>query len=198
MKVILDQQIISNLSKVSPSAEGSLLVNHKQQSDAQIDYLTDNLADILEKVQPSNRRLLETGTNKGFFSYIIKTVVPDVSIVTFGIDSWSRAAVNILNDHFDPYIEFHLGDSRHTLTKYAQASSDQFAAAWIDGGHAYDVCMSDLKNAQTLKIPHLFVDDYKRLVRKAVDDFINASEYILVDVSDDNRGIAHLYCEYTK
>ena len=68
--------------------------------------------------------------------------------------------------------------------------------AWIDGGHSFETCISDLINCARLKIFTIAIDDYKWVgdVKKAVDEFIEKYDYAIENISNfaDYRGIVHL------
>jgi len=182
--------ILSKLNRVSPSREGSLFNQLADvDADTQTSFLEDKINIAMSSKNASNL-ILETGTNKCHFSLFVKKCFNNINIVTFGKDTWSQNAVDILNHEFGNYIEFQLGDSQVTLSNYTPDHPIQFA--WIDGGHAHTICMSDLINCDRLEIPFICVDDYNNLVNQPVDSFCNDYNYNLEEISTDPRGIAFL------
>lgn len=178
------EEIMNNLNNSFVQNEGSTFQNKKEQTIIQTSFLTDILTSINPKV------VLETGTHKANFDYFCKLILPEVKIITFGNNVKSQICVDYLNKIFEPYILFVLGDSTVTLSKYNTNNPIDFA--WVDGGHTYNVCLSDLKNCARLKIPNICVDDYNRLVKSPVTDFINSTNYKIKSVSTDIRGIVYL------
>ena len=115
--------------------------------------------------------VLEIGTNLGCFSVLLNN-----------------------------FIEFIHGDSRITFSEY-DSKDKEIDFAWIDGGHAFDVCLSDLINCDRLNIENIFVDDYgyptdqdnyTESVRLAVNEFCDTHQYNIVDFEDNGRNIVYL------
>ena len=168
------------------------------------------LAMCLKAVSP--RTILEVGTNEGLFCYFAKLVLPNVRIVTFDNNEScnSAEAVALLHQYFgSPYIKFIEGDSKETLTSFAESRAKTLEApaiefAWIDGSHATVDVLSDLRNCAKIQISNLFLDDFKLLIGSdltklhftvsvAIKQFLQENnDYIFISVSDDSRGIAHI------
>jgi len=153
------------------------------------------LASIIKQINA--KRILETGTHTAMFCYMVYLCDSSISIDTFGDIAVSQENVNILNQKFGEYIKYHLGDSRITLKSFSPECKIDFA--WIDGGHSFEVCMSDLLNCYRLGIPSIAVDDYKwengvNDVKRAVDEFIEKYNYSISGISNlaDYRGIVYL------
>jgi hypothetical protein len=186
----LDHDVIRALSNTIPdNYEGCLL---DQPYDLRVRSQVNFIASILEEAHP--KRILETGTHKAMFCYIVHLYDDSARIDTFGNLDESRRSVDVLNKRYGEYIRYHLGDSRNTLAQFSPAYPVDFA--WIDGGHSYEVCKSDLFHCDRLQIPHIAIDDYKWIeeVKRAVHDFVGEGRYSLVSISDvlDYRGIAYL------
>ena len=178
------EEVMSKLLDTFIQNEGSTFQNKREETILQTEFLSK----ILTEINPVF--VLETGTHKANFDYFCKLVLPNVQIVTFGNNKKSQECVEYLNKLFGTYIKFILGDSKITLLTCESNAPIDFA--WIDGGHDYKTCMSDLLNCSRLNIEHICVDDYNRLVNKPVSDFIDTNNYELVSVSSDIRGIAYL------
>ena len=102
------------------------------------------------------RLILETGTNKGFFSYLLSLICRDVVIYTFDTDPRSARAVELINSRQNNIRAiFTVGDTRQTLQTFNVPA--QFA--WIDGGHSEDIPINDLTNCLRLRIQHVAIDD---------------------------------------
>lgn len=178
------KDIMNRLNGMFVQIEGSTFQNAKEQTIIQTTFIGDILNSISPKV------IIETGTHKANFDYFVKLICPEIEIITFGNNAQSQDCVNLLNNEFGKYISFILGDSTKTFSAFTTTKNIDFA--WVDGGHSYKICMSDLKNCERLNIPHICVDDYNRLVKKPVTDFVQNSDYKLIKISTDIRGIAYL------
>ena len=161
----------------------------------------EQLSFIAKAVQNKNiNYVLETGTESGLFCYFIKCLLPDVQVITFGMngvdDNRAQKCTDFLNTQFNNYIKFIEGDSKITLTSLT--SGPQINFAWIDGGHDIPTLTADLNNCKRLNIPAICVDDYYMIhdiVQPVIADFIaNNPEYKISAISDkiDDRGICLL------
>lgn len=187
---LIDKSTVNDLNMVrTPGWEGCLF---DEMDSLRVRTQVNFIASIIKK--SNAKRALETGTHKAMFCYLLYLCDNAMSVDTFGNLAQSQIAVDILNKKFGQFIKYHLGDSRQTLGEFDPQYRIDFA--WVDGGHNYDVCLSDLNNCARLKIPHLAVDDYKwnADVKKAVGEFVNSCGYELVDISNpaDYRGIVYL------
>ena len=178
------EDVMKELNMTFVQDEGSTFQNKREQTIIQTAFLAEILTNINAKF------VLETGTHKANFDYFCKLILPDVQIVTFGNNAKSQICVDYLNNLFGRYIAFIQGDTNITFPKCDTSRPIDFA--WVDGGHNYKTCMSDLTNCARLKIPNICVDDYNRLVKLPVSDFIEREGYKLKSVSTDIRGIAYL------
>jgi hypothetical protein len=150
--------------------------------------------------------VLETGTESGLFCYLIKCLIPDVKVFTFGLngstdfgenDERGRKCTDFLNSKFGNYITFIEGDSKKTLTSFT--CHDKIDLAWIDGGHDIETLTSDLNNCARLNIPNICVDDYYMIadiIQPCVKDFINLNRMYEISSTSlegvDDRGICQL------
>lgn len=178
------EAVMNTLNNMFVQIEGSTFQNKREETIIQTSFIADILLGIGAKF------ILETGTHKANFDYFCKLILPDVKIVTFGNNAKSKDCVDYLNGLFGTYITFFLGDTKLTLPKCQTGHQIDFA--WVDGGHDYNTCMSDLINCSRLNIPNICVDDYNRLVKRPVTDFIQKTHYELISTSSDDRGIAYL------
>tara|TARA_Y100001937_G_scaffold17704_1_gene24454 strand:- start:2980 stop:3588 length:609 start_codon:yes stop_codon:yes gene_type:complete len=174
------------------SSEGNLLL-HGLNADVsnkkiQVDFLTKYLKEI------NPEYVLETGTNLGCFSVLVKTVLPTAKVITFGIDNFSLTAVNVINKFYeDDFIEFILGDSMQTLTSFQNTTGKKIDFAWVDGLHSYEGAYSDLMNCGRLKIKNIFIDDVSLpQIKDAISDFQTTYSYEIIDVSKCIQNIAFL------
>ncbi len=191
----VDPQVVNDLMSfcdIPAWGAGALLYNPNVYS---INKQQEFLGGILDQIKPSY--VLETGTESGMFDYFVKVVVPYVKVVTFGMDQSAdhRATkcVDYLNNRFGNYIEYIIGDSEVTLSKFYPREAITFA--WVDGGHERETPYIDLRNCARLRIPHICVDDYNEQpnVRNAVERFLKDSpQYEIIGTTDEIRGICYL------
>lgn len=120
-------------------------------------------------------RVVETGTAKGFFGYLLGVLrgrecdVCPLELLTFDGDARTLESARILasNTGMALRVRHVLGDTRATLGTVDLAG---VGMAWIDGGHDEDVAGSDLRCLAAAGVPYILLDD-SRLdsVRAAVD-----------------------------
>jgi len=190
-----DYEFIERLHAIDVSLDGSTFYYDSGDVSGDLDSMRVQVlshVQVLEEVKP--KRILEIGTHKAQYCYLAKKVLPEVQIVTFGIDSPSQTCVDMVNEYYgENFIDFHCGDSVEILSEYT--TDKQFDLAWVDGGHSYDVASSDLANCARLGIDTILLDDtrtYPDRVGRAMVDFISKYGYNLISTSDDCRGIAWL------
>ena len=186
----LDIEIVNKLNNTIPlNPEGCLL---DRVNDLRTRTQVNFLLSILKQINAKS--VLEIGTHKAMFCYVVHLYDNSIAIDTFSNLPESQKAVNILNGKYGEYIHYHLGDSRQSLKDFSPNYQIDFA--WVECGHYYEVCMSDLVNCNRLKILNIAVDDYKwsNDVKKAVDEFVEKYNYLITGISNliDYRGIVHL------
>ena len=190
-----DYEFIEKLHAIDVSLDGSTFYYDSGDVSGDLDSMRVQVlshVQVLEEVKP--KRILEIGTHKAQYCYLAKKVLPEVQIVTFGIDAPSQTCVDMVNEYYgENFVDFHCGDSVEILSEYT--TDKQFDLAWVDGGHSYDVASSDLANCARLGITTILLDDtrtYPDRVGRAMVDFSRKYGYNLVSTSDDCRGIAWL------
>lgn len=188
-RAVIDPAIIKELNETMPGCgEGGLLDMMDLRARTQINFLASALK------RTNAKRILETGTHKAMFCYLAHLCNESVTIDTFGNRPESQKAADILNQRYNNFITFHFGDSRQTLSAFSPDYRIDFA--WVDGGHSFEVCYSDLVNCARLKIPDIAIDDYRldASVKNAVDTFIKEYGYSISAASNilDCRGVVRL------
>lgn len=188
-----DYEFIDKLHAIDVSLDGSTFYYDSGDVSGDLDSMRVQVlshVQVLSELKP--KRILEVGTHKAQYCYLAKKVLPEVQIVTFGIDAPSQTCVDMVNEYYgENFIEFHCGDSVEVLSNYKTRKT--FDLAWVDGGHSYEVALSDLENCARLKIKTILLDDtrtYPDRVGRAMIDFNEKNGYNLVSTSDDCRGIA--------
>jgi hypothetical protein len=140
--------------------------------------------------------ILETGTNKANFVFLVKSILPKCTIHTFDLHEWCQYKVDAVKEYFKADdIYFYKGDTTQTL-KDSKLKNISFELAYVDGGHSYSVALSDLIHCANLNIKYIMVDDYNMLpeVKSAVDDFCKNNSYKIIDhcLQNNSRGIVLL------
>lgn len=159
-----------SLCQVFESPDGNLL---EQTEDRLAEAQTEFLRWALHEAQPSV--IIETGTNKGLFSYFVSLVARGVTIHTFDRDPRAGEAVELVNrSQQNVRCVFHDGDTRQTLGDFGVAAE----FAWIDGGHDADIPLSDLMACYRLRVPYVAADDTAYpTVREAVEYLTRHTPY---------------------
>lgn len=182
---------INELIKLNDTTEGSLFYNGNHEGcNAQLSFIYY----VINKIKPKS--IIEIGTHQALFDYYILTICNSiVKITTFDINPQSLFCVQKVNDYFNSdKVDFIFGNSIKTFENYTQSAD----LIWIDGGHKYETCLFDLKNAHRLKISNIMVDDYRDknddCVKKAVEYFVKNGYYEYIAESNliDDRGIVYL------
>lgn len=170
--------------------EGNLLIKNDSDHEVQLKFLESHI----KKIKP--KLVLETGTNSGCFSVVLKLVNNDSKIITFGIDSWSKDTTDFINDKFGNFITFIHGDSKITLSEFT--TEDTIDMAWVDGDHSYNGALTDLRNCKRLKIKHIFIDDVNLSaeILNAVDTFCEENNISYTEKTNDTRGIIYMKCDW--
>jgi hypothetical protein len=189
-----NKEIANMLMKVSDASEGSLLNNTNPCVKLQVELIERTL----DRLRP--QYIIETGTNKAFFSFICLSFLDkfdqSVTIETFDMADFSLKATTIVNDHFKRHkVIFHQGNSLETLTSFNPIK--QVDLFFVDGGHSYEVAVSDMRNAVRMNSPLILIDDTGgEGVAKAID-YELMGKYQMVDGterSDDRR--MRLYAKF--
>jgi predicted O-methyltransferase YrrM len=173
------------------SAEGNLLeVTDDQTATAQV----ETLRWAIQRAAP--RVLLETGTNKGYFGFLLTHITRDVTLHTFDGDPRCAGQIRILNEGQPGVrVRFTLGDTKQTLAAFTEPD---IGFAWIDGGHDEATAASDIGHAMRLGVPLIAIDDTLIMseTARAVDAALAANPgYQRLEhpfAAADSRGIALL------
>jgi predicted O-methyltransferase YrrM len=185
------QELFRRLAGTYDTVEGNLL----ERADAlTTEAQLEALRYALHQARP--RRVLETGTNKSLFGYVLAHLVHDVDLYTFDGDPRCAAGVALLNaGQANVRAHFTLGDTKQTLPAFDAAG---LGFAWIDGGHDEATALSDLREAMRLAVPLIAVDDVRTMpeVARAVAAALRANPaYQSLDnpyYQHDSRGIVLL------
>jgi predicted O-methyltransferase YrrM len=115
------------------------------------------------------RVVLETGTGKSFFGYLLSHLARDITLHTFDGDPRAARGVELLNAAQSAvrsvFIE---GDTKETFRDFVGGEID---LAWIDGGNDEATALSDLRHAARLGASLVIIDDARAMpeVASAVD-----------------------------
>jgi hypothetical protein len=161
------------LCQIGNTGDGNLLeLTDDRTAEAQTEFLRWALLLADPKV------VIETGTDKGLFGYLLSLVLRQVELHTFDIRPEAVRAVDLLNKGQSQLTSFfYEGDSRATLPRFLGAA--QFA--WLDGSHETDVLLSDFLQCYRMAVPFVAVDDgaYPS-VRMALRYILDHTPYAIV------------------
>lgn len=155
LKSQVSYKVLCNLQY---SFEGNLLeMTDTVTASAQIEFFQY----ILDQIQPN--AILETGTNKGFFAYLLSHILKKpATLYTFDLNPSSREVVRYLNNAQDRVmIQFFEGDTKLTLPSFNVSG---IGFAWVDGGHDAPTTYNDVMNCIRLGIPYIAIDDTKLIL----------------------------------
>ena len=140
----------------------------------------------LEKFKPE--RVLEFGTHKAEYGYLLKTFHPEVKeLVTVCQLPESKQCTDLVNEYFqENFIQFIEG--RIPEVWETVSLEGKFNLGWLDAGHCYDLALGDLRKMKELDIPVILMDDSDmESVQLAMKTFLEESpEYQL---QEDTAGI---------
>jgi predicted O-methyltransferase YrrM len=186
-----EQELFQQLAGSYDTVEGNLLERADEHTTAaQIEALryAINLA------RPQG--ILETGTGKSMFGYVLSHLTQGVTLYTFDGDPRCVTGVELLNTaQTNVRIVLTLGDTKQTLQALDIQDLD---LAWIDGGHDETTALSDIRHTMRLGIPLIALDDTRTTpeVACAIDCALHAHpEYVRLAnpfYAHDARGIAFL------
>lgn len=192
-----DYEFLSSLEAMFEHSEGGLF--NWTTAENMVHQLNFHKK-YLKEINP--KYILEVGTFKGFYPYVVKKELPEVKIYTFGINEESQLCVDAINELYnEEFITFFPGDSKKTLTDFDNPEDIPFDMAWVDGGHTYDCAISDLTNCAQLGIENILLDDCDMGdVARAVNEFTNTVfsngekdySYSIEEISPHERRITYL------
>jgi hypothetical protein len=177
------------LCRVPATDDGNLLEHTDDKiAEAQTEFLRWALQLARPKV------LLETGTQKALFGYVVSLLLRDVVLHTLDCHPGAAQAVSVLNaGQGNVTCVLHAGDSRVTFPGLSVPA----AFAWLDGSTQHEIVLSDLLQCYRLRVPYVAVDDTAYLsVRKAVDYTLDHFPYAIIENpfrENDRRGAMLLH-----
>lgn len=161
------QELFRQLAATYDTVEGNMLERADPRTTA---AQVEAVRYALRLARP--RAVLETGTNKSLFGYVLSQLARDVTLHTFDGDPRAAAGVELLNagqSHVRSV--FTLGDTKQTL---AELDAEGIGFAWIDGGHDEATATSDLLHAARLSVPLIACDDARTMpeVGRAIEQLL--------------------------
>jgi predicted O-methyltransferase YrrM len=186
-----DQELYYQLANSYDTVEGNLL----ERADARtIAAQIEALQYAIRLAQP--RSVLETGTGKSMFGYILSHLVHGATLYTFDGDPRCAPGVALLNaaqTNVQAVVTF--GDTKQTLPTFNVSG---IGLAWIDGGHDEATVLNDIQQAIRLDISLIAIDDARAMpaVASAINQALNVySTYVRLAnpfYDYDARGIMFL------
>jgi predicted O-methyltransferase YrrM len=186
-----EQELFQQLAGSYDTVEGNLLERADERTTAaQIEALRY----ALNLARP--RSMLETGTGKSMFGYLLSHLTQGVTLYTFDGDPRCVTGVELLNAaQTNVRVVFTLGNTQQTLQTF---DIHGLGFAWIDGGHDKVTALNDIRQAMRLGIPLIAIDDALTMpeVEKAIDCALHTHpEYVHLAnpfFAHDARGIVFL------
>lgn len=140
-------------------------------------YVTlEQKAEFIQELQKlsSVKKILEIGFNAGHSSELFLSTTKCEKLVSFDINihPYVKTGVEFMKKKFGDRFTWIEGDSRIQVPLYAKSHRDEkFDLIFIDGGHSFECCYSDIWNCSFLAHEEtiLWIDDYGGAVKAAVD-----------------------------
>ncbi len=158
------QELFHQLAATYETVEGNLLERAGARTTAaQIEAVRY----ALRLARPT--AVLETGTNKSLFGYVLSQLARGLTLYTFDNDSRAARGVAILDAaQSNLRSDFALGDTKQTLADF---NVEGIGLAWIDGGRDEATALDDLRHAARLRVPLVAIDDARTMpeVARAVE-----------------------------
>ena len=173
-----------NGGMIDGRTEGNL-----QNSNKGVNYMSQ----ILQEVKP--KRLLETGTNYGSFSYIVYENLDEFELLTCDIVADSQKCVDFINTNYNKQnVKFTNKSSLDYLQELVD-NNEKFDLVWLDSKHTYDHLIEEMKLVKQMDIPYILIDDFSwvRGIQLAIFDFLKENEdYKFYSYSNNNTQIGSI------
>jgi predicted O-methyltransferase YrrM len=142
-------------------------------------------ADIIEKTKATS--ILEIGFNIGYSSAIwLEQGITTMCIIDINTHSDTEAAIKATKEYYlDKQIMWLLADS--TSTEAKNWTIPKIDLAFIDGGHTYDVCLSDTLLSISKGAEWLVYDD-------VIENHKNGIWSVLTELEEANK--IEIVCSY--
>lgn len=146
-------------------------------------------AEFIDSLQnrPQIKKILEIGFNAGHSAQAFLTSPYCEKLVSFDLNEhpYTKVGVEYMQSKYGNKFEFIIGDSRLQIPLYASSHvSEKFDLIFIDGGHTFECCSSDIRNCKKLahKDTLVWIDDYNiGEVKKAIDTCVEKGLISLLD-----------------
>lgn len=186
-----EQALFHRLAGAYETVEGTLLERADEPTAAaQIEALRY----AISLARPQS--ILETGTGKSMFGYLLSHLTHGTTLYTFDGDPRCVTGVELLNAaQTNVQAVLTLGDTKQTLPA---CDVKDLGFAWIDGGHDEATALSDIAQAMRLGVPLLAIDDARTMpeVASAIERALHMHlEYVRLAnpfYNHDARGIVFL------
>lgn len=145
---------------------------------------------------PHMKKVVEIGFNAGHSAEAFLNQSECEKLVSFDINTHDYTAVGVefMQNKFKERFVFVPGKSKKQVPKYASAHPhEKFDLIFIDGGHAFDLVVSDIRNCHALAKRNALVwlDDYETIlgVKAGVDECVDKGEIALLEVKSVTEGL---------
>lgn len=185
------QELFRRLADSYETVEGNMLERADPRTTA---AQVEAISFAVRLARP--RVVLETGTGKSLFGYLLSHLARDITLHTFDGDPRAARGVELLNAG-QPNVRsvFARGDTKQTLPNFGGRGID---LAWIDGGHDEVTALNDLRHAARLGTSLIAIDDARtmpgvaRAVVRLVEERDDYEPFPNPFYAHDARGILFL------
>ena len=194
-------QCEENLSQVSLDAylnqRGLFLApdhSAKNEGYSSLKQRAEFIADLQRL--PHVKKVLEIGFNAGHSAETFLNQPQCEKLVSFDINThgYTSVGTEFMQHKFKERFVFVPGESKKQVPKYASAHPhEKFDLIFIDGGHAFDLVVNDIRNCQALADRNALVwlDDYETIigVKAGVDECVDKGVIALLEVKSVTEGL---------
>lgn len=156
INTIKNHNLYQKISEASVSPVGNLL--DTDTDDTTADAQIKAISFVINKLKKDKISVLEYGTNKGFFIFVLSLMCEKVNGITFEINKQYKQSIDLVLGLKNVDVEVIYDDSTKQGVNYTNYNFD---VAWIDGGRTDSVLYHDLYLAIFTKTKYILVDDNK-------------------------------------
>ncbi len=161
-------------------------------------YVTvEQKAEFIQDLQKTSsiKKILEIGFNAGHSSELFLSATECEKLVSIDINihPYVKTGVEFMKKKFGDRFTWIEGDSQIQVPRYVKSHrGEKFDLIFIDGGHWFECCYSDIWNCSFLAHEEtiLWIDDYGGDVKAAVDNWAKRGLITLLgckSCGDDSR-----------
>lgn len=117
------------------------------------------MSNFLQEIKP--KRILETGTNYGSFSYILYENLNDFELLTCDlIKENSERCISFINSNYNKENVKFFNEASLNFLNRLKNNNEKFDMVWLDSTHTYEYLLEELNIVGEMEIPYIVIDDF--------------------------------------